>query len=142
MKRNLLFLILLTSLAPALWAVPFHPPVEGLKVFFSAHNTKYPAQVGQANDDKLYVSEQIQVSNVYPNPATDQAAFDYVLLDPNLNAKITIRNVLGSVMGEYALDRNERNLSIPVSHYVAGVYFYTLTIASKNIVTKKLIVKR
>ncbi len=142
MKKNLLFLILLTSLAPALWAVPFHPPVEGLKVFFLARNTKHPAQLGYTIDDKLFVSDQLQVSNVYPNPATDQVAFDYVLLDPNLSAKITIRNVLGSVMGEYILDRNEQNLSISVSHYVAGIYFYTLTIASKNIVTKKLIIKR
>jgi Secretion system C-terminal sorting domain len=142
MKKNLLCLIFLFYLPATVFGSPSTRVLEGLNVLAPGLNTKLIAMIAPANDDKLYVSEQIDVSNIYPNPATDQTALDYVLLDPRMNAKITIRNVLGSIMGEYVLDRNERSLNIPVSHYVAGIYFYTLTIESKNVVTKKLIIKR
>jgi hypothetical protein len=141
MKIKLLFtfIVLLAGLGPVLSA---KPPFEGLKPLPQAPSRQLFGQDGPINDDKLYVSDQIDVSNIYPNPANEQTSFDYVLLNPALNAKITIRNVLGSSMGEFLLDRNERSLSISVAHYVPGVYFYTLTIDNKNIVTKKLIIKR
>jgi hypothetical protein len=138
-KLLLTFIVLLASTGPVL---PAKPPFEGAKPLPQASSRLLFGQAGPVNDDKLYVSDQIDVSNIYPNPANEQTSFDYVLLNPSLNAKITIRNVLGGMMGEFLLDRNERNLNISVAHYVPGVYFYTLTIDNKNIVTKKLIIKR
>ncbi|MCU0451837.1 MAG: T9SS type A sorting domain-containing protein [Bernardetiaceae bacterium] len=95
-----------------------------------------------ADDDKLHEDANLLVSNIYPNPATDQITFDYLYHNPQIVAKITIRNVLGGVVAEFQLDKSERTVSLPVAHYAAGIYFYTLTIDNKSIVTKKLIIKR
>lgn len=94
------------------------------------------------SDDKLYSSTQIDISNIYPNPAHDVVKFSYTLLDPALKAKITIRNVLGSVIAEEELSHETRQLDIQVNEYTAGMYFYTLSINNKSVITKKFLVKR
>lgn len=94
------------------------------------------------SDDKLYSSTQMEISNIYPNPAHDVVKFSYTLLEPTLKAKITIRNVLGSVIAEEELSHETRQLDIQVNEYSAGMYFYTLSINSKSVITKKFLVKR
>ncbi|TAH20782.1 MAG: T9SS C-terminal target domain-containing protein [Cytophagales bacterium] len=94
------------------------------------------------SDDKLYSSTQIEISNIYPNPANDIVKFNYTLLEPMLKAKITIRNVLGSVIAEEELSHETKQLDIHVNEYTAGMYFYTLSINNKSIITKKFLVKR
>ncbi len=97
---------------------------------------------GTANDEnKLYVSTQLTVSNLYPNPADNYVELDYNLQDNTSDVKLTIRNVLGVLVGEYGLVIHGSKLHIDTSRLSAGVYFYTLSIHNKNVATKKLLIR-
>jgi hypothetical protein len=98
------------------------------------------ASIG-SNDEKLYSSAQLSVSNVYPNPADDVISFDYAIYDLQVHAKIAVRNVLGVVVGEYDLSAHGSRIEIDASQLPAGVYFYTLSVNSKNVATKKFLVR-
>jgi hypothetical protein len=75
------------------------------------------------SDEKLFANEQIEISNLFPNPANDVVKFNYVLSDANAKVKITIRNVLGSILKEEELSSETRQLEISVHEYSAGMYF-------------------
>jgi hypothetical protein len=94
------------------------------------------------SDDKLFVNEQIDISNIYPNPANDLVKFNYHIIDTSAKVKITIRNVLGSIVKEEELSPQAHQLEIAVNEYSAGIYFYTLSINNKSIITKKFLVRR
>jgi len=96
----------------------------------------------KSDDNWLYVSDQVVVSNIYPNPASDNVSFNYIFYDAQTSVKVVVRNVLGSMVGEYMLSAQERQLTIPVERFIPGVYFYTLWVNNKSVVTKKLIIKR
>jgi hypothetical protein len=93
------------------------------------------------HDEKLYTSTLLNVSNFYPNPADNYIELDYTMQENSLDARITLRNVLGLVVGEYGLMPHGSKLHIDISHLSAGVYFYTLSLGNKNVATKKLLVR-
>ena len=90
----------------------------------------------------LYESEDITLSDAYPNPVSDKAIIQYRFFDETKDAKILIHNVLGSIVGEYKLLPVENQLKISTLELNPGVYFYTLYLDNKGLVTKKLIVKK
>lgn len=89
----------------------------------------------------LFSNEKISISSVYPNPASAYASIDYQLLRDTDNAKIILCNVLGNVVGEYTLIRDARTLHISTLELNSGVYFYTLSVDGKSLITRKLIIK-
>jgi hypothetical protein len=89
----------------------------------------------------LFSNEKISISSAYPNPASAYASIDYHLLKNTDNAKITLCNVLGNVVGEYTLIRDARTLHISTLELNSGVYFYTLSVDGKSLITRKLIIK-
>lgn len=94
-------------------------------------------QVGEP----LFSNEKISISNVYPNPASSYASIDYNLLNQGDQAKIILCNVLGNVVGEYPLVKDAKRLYISTQELSSGVYFYTLSVEGKSLITKKLIIK-
>jgi hypothetical protein len=90
----------------------------------------------------LFHNRDIKISNLYPNPVNNYANFDYNLSNRNDKAKIILHNVLGGIVGEYDLPFFENKLNIPTSDLNPGVYFYTLQLDSKNLITKKMIIRR
>ncbi len=90
----------------------------------------------------LYSSKNVELSDVYPNPATEVAVFDYLIKDDSKEAKIIIHNVLGSVAGEFKLNPYEHQLKVPVNDFNPGVYFYSLYIDNEGVATKKLVVRK
>jgi len=90
----------------------------------------------------LYSSLNVDLSDVYPNPVTETAMFDYNIKDDSKEAKIIIHNVLGSVAGEYKLNPYEQQLKISVENFNPGVYFYSLYIDNVGVATKKLVVRK
>ncbi len=95
--------------------------------------------------DKLLDSDKITISNLYPNPATSTAYFDYRLSakgDRLPKAFVVIRNVLGSEVARHQLFPNENQLKVPLETYKPGMYFYTLSIDDQNLATKKFMVKK
>jgi len=88
------------------------------------------------------VHKDITMSPVYPNPSQRVANIDYVIKNSSTKAKISINSFIGNPVSEYILDPNQKTLTINVSDFNPGVYFYTLFVDNKNIVTKKLVVKK
>ena len=86
--------------------------------------------------------KEIKLSDVYPNPSSRVAQLDYRFNNPKVKAKITINSFIGNPIAEYELDPGRNSLSINVSDYKEGIYFYTLFLDNKNIVTKKLQIKK
>ena len=90
----------------------------------------------------LYESEDITLSDAYPNPVSENAIIQYRFFDETKEAKILIHNVLGSIVGEYKLLPSENQLKISTQELNPGVYFYTLYLDKQVKVTKKLLVKK
>lgn len=86
--------------------------------------------------------EDLSLSDVYPNPSNRVAHFDYLIKNRSAVARISINSFIGNPVAEYQLDPERNTLQVNVSDFNPGVYFYTLFVDNKNIVTKKLVVKK
>lgn len=89
-----------------------------------------------------FAHKDVKLSEIYPNPSSRIAQLDYQLVSPKAKAKITINSFIGNPIAEYELDPERNSLVINVSEFQPGVYFYTLFVDNKNVVTKKLQVKK
>ncbi|WP_057938265.1 T9SS type A sorting domain-containing protein [Algoriphagus resistens] len=86
--------------------------------------------------------EDIVLSDVYPNPSVRTAQFDYNFKNQSVKARIAINSFIGNPIADYELTPERNTLAIDVSDFNPGIYFYTLFLDNKNIVTKKLVVKK
>jgi hypothetical protein len=93
------------------------------------------------SEDQMFANDKITVRNVYPNPANDFADIDYAFTGNVNDAKILIYNVLLSSVGDYELNKNEKQLRVQTSDMPSGVYYYQLMLEGKKVATKKLIVR-
>jgi hypothetical protein len=84
----------------------------------------------------------LTVSNAYPNPASSQTSFDYVLPQSASSASIKIHNLLGAVVREAVLTDRSGKATINISDLNDGVYFYSVIVNNETIETKRLIVSR
>lgn len=109
---------------------------------FPSSKTGPKHKKNQANKDYLFSSDDISVSNVYPNPANDYVQFDYALNNRDVQAYIVVHDVLGGNIGEFPLPAYDRQLKIPTSNINPGVYFYTLRLGNENVITKKMVIRR
>ncbi|GAB3165534.1 T9SS type A sorting domain-containing protein [Telluribacter humicola] len=92
-------------------------------------------------EEKLYSSDRITVSNIYPNPANESAEIDYTLSSSVRDAKLIIYNVLGSPVAEFSLDKNDTKLNVNTRELPTGIYFYQLAVEGKKVATKKMLVR-
>ena len=90
----------------------------------------------------LFSDESLQVSRVFPNPASSSASINYSLFTPRVPATITVHNLLGDRLLELPLDPSESELKLPVEQLQNGIYFYTLQVNGKSINTKKFVVRK
>ncbi|MFD2033231.1 T9SS type A sorting domain-containing protein [Belliella marina] len=86
--------------------------------------------------------KDISIGSVYPNPSNRIAQIDYNFKNPRATAKISINSFIGNPVAEYRLDPRQETLVMNVEDLRPGVYFYTLFVDNKNIVTKKLVVEQ
>ena len=93
-------------------------------------------------DKEVYGSEQIRLTDVYPNPASDYLYINYNILDLNADVRVGIHNVLGSVVKEYPLEPMEDKAKISTIELNSGVYFYSLTINNETVLIKKFVVRK
>lgn len=102
--------------------------------------------VYEVKNSKTKVNESdykgMVLSDIYPNPSNRIAQLDYEYKNPKIKGKITINSFIGNPIAEYELDPERSTLLINVSDFTPGFYFYTLYLDNKNIVTKKLQVKK
>ena len=78
----------------------------------------------------------------YPNPAADYAIVDYQFSGNNQEVKIAFYNVLGTVVKEIDLDRDDRSAKISLRELNSGLYMYQLLVDGKPVATKKLMVRK
>lgn len=94
----------------------------------------------QNAEDRLYASDHLTVSNIYPNPASETAQVDYRMSPSVGEAKLTLLSVLGTPIPEYdqALDHNDNKLRIVTHNLATGIYFYQLSVDGQKVAIKKL----
>ena len=90
----------------------------------------------------LYVSDDLQLDEIYPNPVTEFAIINYLLKNVDVKAKIVLHNVLGSIIDEYDLLPYESKVKITTDSFNPGVYFYTLYIDGDGVTTHKLVIRK
>jgi len=111
---------------------------EALRDFFVVE-----AKYSVSSDPKAdFPHRDIKLGDIYPNPSNRVAQLDYTLVNPKSKAKITVTSFIGNPIAEYELDPTRNSLVIHVADFQPGVYFYTLFVDNKNVVTKKLQVKK
>lgn len=92
-------------------------------------------------DERLFSNDKLTVSNIYPNPADEEAHIDYVLSSQVNEAKITFYNVLGGELKEETLNKDQRKVSVSTKEWPNGIYLYQLSADGRSLVTKKLLVR-
>ncbi len=114
-----------------------------------SNNTDHYMSYSSGFDDRnafvggtLFEKEHVRLSEAYPNPAITQATIDYAVLNADTKASIVIHNLLGNKMVELSLDHNQSSVKIPTDNFGNGIYFYSLYVNEKRIMTKKIVVKK
>ncbi len=103
----------------------------------SVYNVENPNSDGNEVNNK-----DIKLGSVYPNPAGRSAQLDYEIKNAQINARIVVNSFIGNPVYDLKLNPNENSIFLNVTDLNPGIYFYTLIVDNKNIVTKKLVVKR
>ena len=99
--------------------------------------------VSNVHSQELFFSKKdVEVKSFFPNPAVKLAIMEYSINSNEYDAKITLQNVLGSIVNTYNLSPEENKLTISTEDLNPGVYFYTLTIDDEGLATRKLIVNK
>jgi hypothetical protein len=81
------------------------------------------------------------VSDIYPNPASNQINIDYSMpIDVN-EASVKIVNLLGTVVKEDPIDTRASNMKMDIFDLKGGIYFYSIYINGEIYNTKKLIIR-
>lgn len=94
------------------------------------------------SDDNEINNKDIKLGSIFPNPSNRIAQLDYEIKNPSINARIVVNSFIGNPVFDLNLNPNQSSIVINVTDLNPGIYFYTLIVDNKNIVTKKLVVKR
>jgi hypothetical protein len=92
-------------------------------------------------DNGADLTKGIEFSNPFPNPANQQTRINFQLPSENAEARVMLRNLLGSVVKDFKVRGNETRLSINTADLNSGLYFYSVMFENRILFTKKLIVK-
>ncbi|MBW6460762.1 MAG: T9SS type A sorting domain-containing protein [Bacteroidales bacterium] len=109
---------------------------ENDSVAFTVEYNASPASVAQN------LLTQVNLSDAYPNPAISVVNFGYRLPEDTRKSSIIISNILGARIKEVQLTGVSGKTSIPVGDMVNGVYFYSLCLDDRVVITRKFVVKR
>ena len=116
--------------------------------FFDAHQPQIEEEVtlsyfisDRVPKPLLYHDQSIELVDIFPNPAVDYLQIAYDVLNPNLQAKGVIHNVLGTSEYEFDINPFENQIQINVGSLRSGVYFFTLYRDNENVLTQKIIVR-
>lgn len=94
------------------------------------------------NENYLFVSDKIIVSNLYPNPSSDYVDVDYQILGSITEAKISFYNILGQEVKDLVLEKDQKNLRLNLKDLNNGMYIYQLIVDGRSLVSKKLILRK
>lgn len=78
--------------------------------------------------------------SAYPNPAANRVTIEHNLLSNPNGAQLIIRNMTGVSVYSSPIG-NSTKTNISLEGYTPGIYFYSIEVNNKSIITKKLIIK-
>jgi hypothetical protein len=84
----------------------------------------------------------VDFSEAYPNPASAFTSFNYSFPSGLKDVKLTVRNIIGSKVGEYPINNLQGKLVISTTNLKQGIYIYSLTTDNQTLLTQKFIVNR
>ena len=82
------------------------------------------------------------VSNISPNPASNNVSLSYDLKNNNQPATVKIYNMLGTLVKTTPLETYSNNTKIDITSLEEGMYFYSVTVGNKVVKTNRLVVAR
>ncbi len=85
------------------------------------------------------VSNKVDVSQAYPNPANNLTKISYDLKSGQ-NGKLIFYNLLGSVVKEVELSDSNGTLILSTNGFESGIYYYSILSNGKSSPARKLIV--
>jgi hypothetical protein len=87
--------------------------------------------------------EQVRytMSSCMPNPAKNYTNIIYEIKNFNGNAKLILNDIIGNKLKDFKIEEPSGNLKIDLTEFNKGIYFYTLQINNKNMVSRKLIIE-
>ena len=122
-----------------------------LILYISCFCTAFAAMAQQAVPEKQplsrslvsgkFVSNQITITDLYPNPSNGIIYADYTIQNTTREVKLSFYNVLGAVVADEVLPKNERHAKFDLGRLKPGIYFYTLTVDGQSQFTKRLVLK-
>ena len=77
-----------------------------------------------------------------PNPVEGQGMIRYSVANSVQNSAVIIYDLLGRAVANYPIVKGEGELSINTGNYPSGIYFCSLVINGKPIVTQKMVVQK
>lgn len=83
---------------------------------------------------------QASLSNVYPNPASDQAHVNFEL-PTGTTGTVIIRDMIGKVVYRENLETENGKATINTQNFSDGIYFCSLMMDEKTILTRKMIIR-
>jgi len=86
------------------------------------------------------VAPKAEVSNLYPNPAKNYVSINYDLKGAT-QARLEIRNILGSVVKVVEINETKGTIRVDVSDLTNGVYFYSFIVNDEVLMAKKLVIQ-
>lgn len=101
---------------------------------FTANFSVTPLGVEKINFNTSFLSD------FFPNPSSDKVSFNYNAL--TANTKLMVYNALGAKVEEKLLNINEKTATIEVDKMNPGIYFATLEVNGKALISKRFIVRR
>lgn len=90
----------------------------------------------------VFLGNQSGISESYPNPAQDVAKINYALTAGWNKAELMVYSMLGAQVRKIDLTEDQGTIKMNVANLPSGMYFYTLMVDDKSIVTKKMLVTK
>lgn len=83
-----------------------------------------------------------EISNPFPNPSVSRCQFTYNVPVTSRDPRIVIMDLTGNMVFSTTLIPGEGKISVDVSTFASGIYFYSLWVNEKAVTTRKMIVQR
>lgn len=93
-------------------------------------------------DNTISVNETTANNSLsaYPNPASNRVTIEHNLPSNPFGAQLIIRNITGVSVYKTPIGNTNRT-NISLEGFTPGIYFYSIEVNNKSIITKKLIIK-
>ncbi|HXD92677.1 MAG TPA: T9SS type A sorting domain-containing protein [Bacteroidia bacterium] len=82
------------------------------------------------------------ISNISPNPASNNVSLNYDLKSTTQPASVKIYNMLGTLIKTASLEAYSTNTKIDITSLEEGMYFYSVIVGGKAVKTSRLVVSR